>query len=294
MTAPIPFPTPQAPAIERALSALHSPNSRRAYRGAIARYLARGSGLHRLAIQGYLQSLEESGASPATRNLALAALKALAQAESEAGAISEQEAGRIAGIKAAPNRGVRLGNWLSLEQAKELRDAPPADTLLGLRDRAILACLAGGGLRRDELARLDVGQFAIREGRTCIVDLLGKGGRVRSLALSAPTAERIEAWRVAAGITAGPLIRAMYQGQMLDRGLTADRIHEIVVRWSTAIGCRVAPHDLRRTTAALAAKGGAKTKAVQAMLGHANVATTDRYLSALALLEDPAGDCTGL
>jgi site-specific recombinase XerD len=71
-----------------------------------------------------------------------------------------------------------LANWLSIRQAQMLLNAPDVSTNKGLRDRVILAVLLGCGLRRSEVAALTFGHIRQRDGRWCIVDLVGKQGRV--------------------------------------------------------------------------------------------------------------------
>jgi site-specific recombinase XerD len=73
------------------------------------------------------------------------------------------------------------GELASLKQAQALLNAPDITTTKGLRDRAIIAVLLGCGLRRSEVAALTMGHIQQRDGRWCIVDLLGKHGRVRTV-----------------------------------------------------------------------------------------------------------------
>ena len=79
---------------------------------------------------------------------------------------------------------MRAGNWLTRDQAETLLSAPPS-TLMGLRDRAVLGLLIGCGLRRDELANLTFAHLQQREGRWVIVDIIGKGRRVRTVPVRA-------------------------------------------------------------------------------------------------------------
>ena len=83
-------------------------------------------------------------------------------------------------MKSVKSVGIRTGNWLSLRQAQALLGAPDATTTKGLRDRAILAVLLGCGLRRSEVAALTFRHIQQRDGRWCIVDLMGKHGRIRT------------------------------------------------------------------------------------------------------------------
>jgi site-specific recombinase XerD len=74
-----------------------------------------------------------------------------------------------------------LGNWLTVKQAQTLLNTPDASKTKGLRGRAILAVLLGCGLRRSEFAALTFGHVRQRDGRWCVVDLVGKHGRVRTI-----------------------------------------------------------------------------------------------------------------
>lgn len=77
--------------------------------------------------------------------------------------------------------GVRLGNWRTAEQAKALLDAPNTERVRGKRDHAMLAVLLGCGLRRSELVHLTIDHLQQREDHWAIVDLIGKGGHIRTV-----------------------------------------------------------------------------------------------------------------
>jgi site-specific recombinase XerD len=77
--------------------------------------------------------------------------------------------------------GLRIGNWLTVDQSKTLLGRPPADDLRGKRDRAILALLIGFGLRRAELVGLGTQDFQVREERWVIADLIGTGKHIRTV-----------------------------------------------------------------------------------------------------------------
>jgi site-specific recombinase XerD len=74
-----------------------------------------------------------------------------------------------------------VGNWLSASQAERLINSPDVATLKGNRDRALLALLIGTGLRREEAASLTTEHVQQRDGRWVIVDLTGRGNRLRSV-----------------------------------------------------------------------------------------------------------------
>jgi site-specific recombinase XerD len=79
-------------------------------------------------------------------------------------------------VKSVKSTGIRVGKWLSQKQAQALLSAPDITTVCGLRDRAILAFLLGCGLRRSEVAALTFAHAQQRDGRWCIVDLVGNMG----------------------------------------------------------------------------------------------------------------------
>jgi integrase len=91
-------------------------------------------------------------------------------------------------------KGTRLGNWLTREQAKELLAVPDRSTLKGKRKYVIIALLVGCALRRRELAILKIEDIQLREGRWVIIDLRGKGGRIRTVAVPIWVKQGINAW----------------------------------------------------------------------------------------------------
>jgi integrase len=105
----------------------------------------------------------------------------------------------ISRVKSTKTQGIRTGNGLSQRQAQALLSAPDITTLRGLRDRAILAVLLGCGLRRSEVATLTFTHLQQRDGRWCIVDLVGKHGRVRTAPMPTWVKVAIDAWTSPAG-----------------------------------------------------------------------------------------------
>ena len=104
-------------------------------------------------------------------------------------------------------QGTRLRNWLTKEQAKELLTVPDRAITKGKRDYVILGLLVGCALRRRELAWLQIEEIQLWEGRWVIVDLRGKGGRVRTVAVPVWVKHGINAWMTAAKIEEGRLLR---------------------------------------------------------------------------------------
>jgi integrase len=112
--------------------------------------------------------------SPSTINVRLSAIRKLVGEARRNGMIGLEEAANLSDVPNVRQKGTRLGNWLTREQAKELLAVPDRSTLKGKRDYVILALLVGCALRRQELASLNIEAIQLREGRWVIIDLRGK------------------------------------------------------------------------------------------------------------------------
>jgi len=117
-------------------------------------------------------SFEQKNLAPSTINVRLAAVRRLAYEASDTGLLSPDLAAGIRRVKGAKRLGVRIGNWLTIDQSRTLL-SKPSDSLRGKRDRAILALLIGCGLRRAELVGLRTVDFQVREDHCVIADLVG-------------------------------------------------------------------------------------------------------------------------
>ena len=279
---------------------LTSEHSRRAYSKALddflAWHMAEGKpGLAKATVQRYKAVLQSSGLSASTVNQRLSAIRKLAQEAADNGMIEQPIANGIAKVKGVKSAGVRVGNWLEKKQAQAMIDAPDTKTLKGLRDRAILAVMIGAGLRRSEVAALTFAHIRQREGRWVIVDLVGKGNRVRSVPMPTWTKAAIDEWTTAARVKSGRVFRSVNKGDRVDgESVTPQAIRDVVNSYGAALGLEVAAHDLRRTFAKLAHKGGAGLDQIQLSLGHASIQTTERYLGVTQDLTDAPCDRLGL
>lgn len=288
-------------AIELVTNALTSDHSKRAYGKAIADFLQwRGDRpMTKALVNEYRQSLTGS----ASRiNLIMSAIRKLAGEAADNGLLDQQTAN---GIKAAPGvkaHGTRAGNWLTKAQAQhlltamDLMDAKGKASMKAYRDRAVLAVMIGAGLRRSEVAALTFEHIQQRESRWVIVDMIGKGNHVRSVPVSSWVMQAIDEWRTLAGITSGLVFRAIHKGGHITHdSMTPQAIRDIVKSYGAVIGVpELAAHDLRRTYAKLAHKGGAGLDQIQLSLGHLSIKTTERYLGASQSLTDAPGDRLGL
>ncbi len=165
------------------MDSLRSPESKRGYRHAIDEFIQWYCSEPRLSfnkgvVTGYRIFLENRQLAAGTINGRLAAVRRLAYEAADAGLLSPELAAGIRRVKGARKLGVRLGNWLTTDEARKLWQAPAPDTLKGKRDRAILAILLGCGLRRRELADLEFTHIQQRE----VLTLWGHG-QSKSLSL---------------------------------------------------------------------------------------------------------------
>jgi integrase len=267
------------------LNTLGSPQSQRAYGIAIDDFIGWYCSEPRIAfnktvVLRYRIQLEAKHLAPATINLRLAAVRRLAYEAADVGLLSPDLAAGIRRVKGAKRLGVRLGNWLSAEQAKDLLRCPNREALIGKRDRAILALLLGCGLRRSEAAQLTLEHFQRRDDHWAIVDLFGKGGHIRSVPVPDWVKSTVDRWTAAARIESGSLFRCVTKyGTVWGEKITEKVIWHVVRKYAmrTQLG-KIAPHDLRRTCARLCHEAGGELEQIQFSLGHVSVQTTEQYL----------------
>ena len=283
------------------LNTLGSTSSVRAYSHAIDDFIDWYSSEPRLAfsrpvVLRYRIELESRHLSASTINLRLAAVRRLAYEAADNGLLSPELAAGIQRVKGAKRLGVRLGNWLTLDQCRTVLAAPDAQTTKGSRDRAILSLLIGCGLRRGEVAKLDVKALQQRENHWAVVDLIGKGRHVRTVPVPAWVKTTLDQWTAAAAITEGRLFRCVNRfGTVWGEGVTEKVIWHAVKKYGNAVGMRhLAPHDCRRTCARLCHAAGGELDQIQFLLGHVSVETTERYLGCKQRLQNAVNDKIGL
>src|SRR5580700_9999253 len=160
------------PDLEQAKSAvlvsLRSPESQRSYRHSIDEFVFWYCSEPRLSfnktvVTRYRIHLESRLLAPGTINVRLAAVRRLAYEAADSGLLSPELAAGIRRVKGSKKLGIRLGNWLSVNEARSLVQIPDTQTLKGKRDRAMLAVLLGCGLRRSELTDLMLNHLQRRE-----------------------------------------------------------------------------------------------------------------------------------
>jgi integrase len=277
-----------------------SPRSKAGYGKALEQFIAwyqrTGAGrLDRATVQAYRSALLDSNYAPATINQRLTAIRALAEEAGDNGLIDIALVMGITRVRGVSQHGRRTGNWLSKTEAQRLLDAPDTSTVKGVRDRAMLAVLLGCGLRRAEVAALELRHIQQRDGRWVIVDLVGKGRRVRSVPMPSWAKAALDIWLRWAGIAQGRVFRSLRKGgRVVGSSMTDQAVADVVREYAGALGYSAAAHDLRRTFAKLALKGGSRLEQIQLSLGHASIRTTERYLGVEQDLTDAPCDHLGL
>jgi integrase/recombinase XerD len=245
------------------LNGIASPHTRRSYEQALEEFLIwfraePGRVFNKAAVQSYRTELQTNGLAPSTVNVRLAAIRRLASEAADNGLMAPELAAGIAQARRAKRSGTRLGRWLSAEQAKSLLALPNPETEKGIRDRAILALLVGAGLRRSEVAALDREHIQERDGRWLVADLVGKGGRIRTVPIPAWAYAALRRWTESAGISHGPIFRTVTRHRHIgSRRLTSQAVYSILQQYTDGLGVPARPHDLRRTFAKLAYLGQA-------------------------------------
>ena len=277
------------------LASVLSPHSRRNYAKALDLLFAFAGGrpLTRALLMEYRASMD--ALAPSTVNVRLAAIRKLVTEARKNGMLSAEEAANLTDVPNVRQKGTRLGNWLTKEQARELLAIPDRSTLKGKRDYALLALLVGCALRRRELASLSIEDLQMRENRWVIADLRGKGGRIRTVAVPVWVKNGIEAWTAAARVEKGPLLRSLTKGGKVGESLSDWAIWAVVTAAAKEIGIeRFGAHDLRRTCAKLCRKAGGDLEQIKFLLGHSSIQTTERYLGSEQEIAVGVNDSLGL
>ncbi len=285
---------------EMVLNSVASEHSKRNYAKALDEVFTlcanRSQGLSRALLMEYRAAMVEKKLSASTVNVRLSAVRKLIGEAQRNGIIGAEEAANLAGVPNLPQKGTRLGNWLTRDQAKELLTIPDRSTLKGKRDYVILSLLVGCALRRQELASLDVDGIQMREGRWVLPDLRGKGGRVRTVAVPLWVKQGINAWMIAAKIEDGRLLRPLSKsGKVVGDELGDWAIWSVVEQSAKEIGIEhFGAHDLRRTCAKLCRKNGGDLEQIKFLLGHSSIQTTERYLGSEQEIAVAVNDNLGL
>ena len=264
-------------ALERGLR----PRTRGAYRSDIGRFIAyleetgvAGPGeVGHQTLDEYTAHLLRRGLAATTIRRAQSALRAYFGFLMAEGIVRADPTGRMA----RPTAARRLPEFLSQDEAAQLVEAVDADSPAYWRDRAVLELLYATGMRVSELTGMSVGDLDAGHGTTLV---FGKGGKERLVPVGAPALMVLGRYldsvrpRLDRGVGRGALF-------LNRRGTRLSRmsVWTIVSRAAQRAGIerRVSPHTLRHSCATHLLEGGADLAAVQELLGHADISTTQIY-----------------
>jgi site-specific recombinase XerD len=185
------------------LNSLTSPGSRRVYQFAINQFITwycsePRLAFNRIVVVRYRMYLESRRLAANTINQQLAAVRRLAHEAADAGLLSPDLAAGISRVKGVKQLGQRSGNWLSLEQSSAVLSHARGELMREKRDYAMLALLFGCGLRRSELVGLEMSDVQKRQEHWAIVDLIGKGGHIRTVPIPEWAKRALDEWTVGA------------------------------------------------------------------------------------------------
>lgn len=222
------------------------------------------------AVRDYAARLRRAGLAPASLQRMLSSLRSFLRYQVRRGRLSHNPAAEVR----PPKREHKLPRTLSVEQIEALLNAPPPGAFTE-RDAAVAELFYSSGLRLSELAALDLDSF---ESGFSEVRVLGKGSKERIVPVGAKAREALRAWLRERGDFAGAEEPALFVNRDGAR-LSARSIQRRLAGWARRAGldARLHPHRLRHSFASHLLQSGADLRAVQELLGHANLATTQIY-----------------
>jgi integrase/recombinase XerD len=247
-----------------------------------ARFLAEERGVPSLPdasredVTAYVTSLRTRGLAPSTVERRVAAVKGLHKFLVREGVTENHPTARLP----LPKVPARLPDVVSIAGIDRLLEQPFPDGPVGLRDRAILELLYGCGLRASELTGLDVTDIDLPDG---FVRVFGKGGKERMVPVAGMAAHAIDAYlrhgrrylrpkSSLRGVDASAVFLNVRGGR-----ISRQSVFAIVRTYGARVGLELHPHTLRHSFATHMLEGGADLRALQEMLGHADISTTQVY-----------------
>lgn len=219
--------------------------------------------------------------SPKSANLLLTALRGVLKASWRHGLLGSDEYTRLIDFQGFKENSVKAitGRMLSQDEINKLiRVCMNNGGLLGLRDAAILASAYSGGLRRDEIVKLDMVDVHLTSKQHYALTIHGKGNKTRVVYLTGNAARIFRAYLDLRGNEAGPVFGRLTSNMERGKRLSTQAIYTMfAARAKQAKIATFSPHDLRRTTISHHLKAGTDIATIANIVGHSNVNTTRRY-----------------
>jgi integrase/recombinase XerC len=267
-----------------------SPHTARAYESDLDQFIAylaaarrtpaaelKPADLDATAVSGFLADLHRRGNSRASAARKLASLRTFLRYLRREGQITDDPAALVG----TPKREKKLPAHLAEQEMCRLLETPDLSTPFGRRDRAILELFYASGLRLSELVGLDLDDLNL-SGR--VVRVLGKGGKERIVPFNKTAGQAIRAWLAdlelmgpsgSSGARGAQALFVNYRGGRLSTRSVDRLVRKYVAQCSTRFG--ISPHALRHSFATHLLQRGADLRAIQELLGHARLSTTQRY-----------------
>jgi len=258
------------------LRGIENARTRRAYKARLSAFHAwlktrKPNTIDARTVEKYLGYLASQGKETSTINQSLAAIRKLAAVNADYAIFRT-----IKTRKTAPSNGADTsqGRVLTKAQGGKLINAK-AETLRGLRGRALVAVLLGCGLKLREITSLEFEQIA-RQGRTWMIELSDG----RAIPLPAWAKRAIDVYARRAGIKQSKVFRRLEGTEgVSDDGLSEQIVYRTVTSYGNDLRIKVSPDDLRRTFANLAYDSGATLEQIQTLMGHDSIQNTQRLIT---------------
>ncbi len=229
------------------------------------------------AIRAFMAHLHRNRISPASAARKLSAVRTFFRFLRREDLVDTDHAALVS----SPKQGVTIPSHLTMDEMNHLLEMPDASNPLGRRDRAILELFYASGLRLSELVGLDMESIDVSRK---MVRVLGKGRKERLVPFNTATADAIRAYLKDRGAisVSSKGVRGARSALFLNyRGerLSARSVDRLVRRYVAACGAKfgISPHALRHSFATHLLARGADLRAIQELLGHARLSTTQRY-----------------
>jgi len=227
-----------------------------------------------VVLRGFLAELHEKKLKKSTIGRKLAALRSFY----DYGVRTKRIAGNPAKVLATPRQDRRVPAFLTEDETAALLDLPRSTKPLELRDRAILELFYATGIRVSELVGIEAADIHLGER---LVRVRGKGKKERIVPFGGKAREALEAYAraraglVAGGRAGGAAFFVNYRGEKLTTRSVQRMVRKYIRR--TAVARKISPHSLRHSFASHLLGRGADLRVIQELLGHASLATTEKY-----------------
>ena len=236
------------------------------------------TGAGKAEIRAYLFELKGRGLNNASVSRSLSSLRAFYRWLVREGIMDHNPAASVTG----PKQSKKQARFLTEREAETLlepdEERPESDSPLARRDQAVFELIYSAGLRVGEVVRLNMGDVDFKAAT--IMVRLGKGGKDRLAPFGRPAAEALKAWLA----VRGGLVEPEVSGEAVFLGRRGKRLGDREVRRvltarinARGLDSHYSPHSLRHSFATHLLSAGADLKAIQEMLGHSSLATTERY-----------------